>query len=297
MTVRHLILACLLLAGCGHDPPEQVGPRYADRSPAPPSLALAVHPLHNPSKLAESYGPLVDLLNRRRGPDLRLESSRDYADFERKIRARGPDLLLPNPWQTLLAERHGYRVVAMAGDPADFRGLLLVRRDSGIRRPADLRGRAVAYPSPTALAACMLPQRFLADQGVDPVREVEPRYVGSQESAILTVFEGRTAAGATWPPPWRMFQREHPDWAAQLRVAWETPSLVNNSVMARDDLPDSLVHGLVEALCALDSDTTGRRVLDGMQTARFRPAGPRDYDPVRRFIRDFERDIRPVEGP
>ena len=69
------------------------------------------------------------------------------------------------------------------------------------------------------------------------MRDIENRYVGSQESSIMNAYLGQTAAGATWPPPWRAFQKEHPREAAELKVIWETESLVNNSVMVRDDVP------------------------------------------------------------
>lgn len=294
------IVLLLFLAGCRSQPEGGTGPRYAESGglAADSSWSLAIHPLHNPARLGEAYGPLVRLLNERLdGPRLKLEASRDYADFERKIRARLPQLLLPNPWQTLLAMRHGYRVVAMAGDPADFRGLFLVKREAEFRDPRELRGKSVAYPSPTALAACLLPQRFLLDHGLDPLREVRTHYVGSQESAILSVLAGTADAGVTWPPPWRMFQRDHPEQAARLRVAWVTPNLASNSVMVRDDVPQAWADDLVRELGGLEETKEGLAILAGMQTAHFNAAGDRDYEGVRRFIADFEREIRPVEAP
>jgi len=45
----------------------------------------------------------------------------------------------------------------MAGDAADFKGLFIVCRDSPLRTPPDLMAKAVAYPAPTALAACIMP--------------------------------------------------------------------------------------------------------------------------------------------
>lgn len=307
-------LVALVVLGCAEPPVE--GPRYggAPRSQAIRVYRLAVHPLHNPTKLTQAYGPLVDHLNAHldadpsadlnaplaaqgRGAQLELEASRDYASFEQKYRARGPELLLPNPWQTLQAMRAGYRVIAMAGEPRDFRGLILVRKQSAIRTPADLKGKAVSYPAPTALAACVMPQDFLRRAGLDVLREVENRYVGSQESSIRSVVLGITAAGATWPPPWRAFQRDHPAEAAVLRVAWETEPLVNNSVMARDDVPPGLVEQVRRGLVALDATERGRAILAGLETARFLPASDRDYDVVRAYVERFEREVRRIDPP
>lgn len=298
-TVPIAILALLAFAVAGCNQPSQpTGPQYGSDPvrQQPHIYTLAVHPLHNPAKLIEDYQPLVDYLNSNLQTDrLSLEASRDYANFEEKYRERKPDFILPNPWQTLQAVKSGYRVIAMAGEPKDFKGIFVVRADSNIRLPGDLKGKAVSYPSPTALAACIMPQYFLQKQGVNVNNDIENRFVGSQESAIMNAWLGKTAAGATWPPPWRAFQKEHPREAAQLKVIWETESLINNSVMARDNVPVNVRDKIAELLLGLDSTAQGRSILAKMETARFLPASNKDYDVVRDYISKFEREIRSVE--
>lgn len=293
---RGLVLGVLTLTACSRAPQAE-GPRYGAASAlGGERLRLAVHPLHNPARLSRAYQPLIDHLNGQLGtPRLDLEASRDYARFEDKFRLRSPALLLPNPWQTLQAMATGYRVVAMAGDAEDFRGLWIVRRDSPLRRPTDLRGHAVAFPAPTALAACVMPQWFLHRQGLDVLRDLDTRYVGSQESTLLNVLSGQVSAGGTWPPVWRAFQRDHPEQAAELRVAWETPPLVNNSVMVRDDLPADFVDRVRTALLTLQDSPAGGEILRAIETAGFFPATDDTYAPVREFVARFEREVRPVD--
>lgn len=293
-----LVLALLFgaLLGCGREDDVQ-GPRVGTRpaSAGVPVYRFAVHPLHNPGKLTQAYQPLVDYVNSRlQGSRLDLEASRDYARFEEKVSTRKSEFLLPNPWQTLQAMKVGYRVIAMAGEPQDFRGIVVVRRDSDVTRPAHLKGKAVSYPSRTALAACIMPQYFLHGRGIDVNTDLENRYVGSQESSIMSAYLGRTVAGATWPPPWRAFQKEHPREAAELKVIWETEPLVNNSVMVRNDIPTSVVEQVRALLLGLDATSEGKAILAGMETARFLPASDRDYDVVRQYVARFEKEVRPV---
>ncbi len=291
------LLATLLLAGCDEDPGARPL-RYTTAPPAAsqPSYRFAVHPLHNPKKLSAAYQPLIDQLNRKHpAARFELEASRDYQAYEQKFRAREPEFLLPNPWQSIEAMKVGYRVIAMAGDAEDFKGLLIVRADGDIHQPADLKGKTVSYPSPTALAACIMPQYFLHRHGIDVNRDISNAYVGSQESSIMNVYLGQSAAGATWPPPWRLFQQDHPAEAAQLRVAWETPPLLNNSVMVRDDIPDVLANQVRQVLLDLAGDEAGRAILAGMSTARFHAADNTSYQQVRDYVADFEREVRPVE--
>ncbi len=298
---RLLLYACVVVALCaflGCSPTlETSGPEYgATPVESLPVYRFAVHPLYNPTNLFTAYQPLVTYLNQHlKNVHFILEASRDYATYEEKYNLGEPDFLLPNPWQTLQAMRAGYTVIAMAGDPADFKGIFIVRKDSSIVHPADLKGKAVSYPAPTALAACIMPQYFLYQNGVNINTDIENRYVGSQESAILNVYMGLTAAGVTWPPPWRDFQRTHPQEAADLKVIWETEPLINNSVMARKDIPVELQAQVQSLLIGLGESQEGRAILAGMETTRFSLAGDRDYDPVQAFISLFEKDVRKVD--
>ena len=195
-----------MLFGCDSPAPPTVGPQYSASANGDEIklYRLAIHPLHNPEKLALTYQPLIDDLNRNiEGARFELEASRDYQRYEVKFRARAPEFLLPNPWQTLEAMKLGYRVIAMAGDAADFKGIFIVRKDSGITQIPELKGKVASYPSPTALAACIMPQYYLHTHGLDVNRDIENHYVGSQESSIMNVFLKQSAVGATWPPPWR----------------------------------------------------------------------------------------------
>lgn len=288
----------LLLAACDRLPEEkplEYGP--ARTGPAKPVYHFAIHPLHNPDKLFSAYQPMIDYLNRNL-PEVHfeLEASSDYQAFEKKFRARAPEFLLPNPWQTLQAIKVDYHVIAMAGDAADFKGIFIVRKGSGIKAPQDLKGKTVSYPSPTALAACIMPQYFLHRHGIDVNKDITNQYVGSQESSIMNVYLGTSAAGVTWPPPWRLFQRDHPAEAEKLQVVWETPYLLNNSVMARNDIAPDLAENVRRLLLNLERAADGPAILAAMSTARFHAADNAQYRQIEEFISIFEREVRPVES-
>ena len=298
--LKHLMLLfALLLAGCGQGQDVHVTqPEYGSREAlASGERIFAIHPLHNPARLFEMYEPLIDYLNQSiPQAGLRLEASRNYAEFEKKIRAREPAFILPNPYQTLLAQRSGYRVIAKMGDDDKFVGIILVRRDRGIRQVSDLKGEAVAYPAPTALAATMMPQYFFHTHGLDVERDIDNRYVGSQESSIMSVYYGRVAAGATWMLPWLEFQTEHPDKASELEARWVTEPLINNSVLVRDDVPVELAQAVAQALHNLHTTPAGQAVLERIKLSRFELADDQRYQVVGDFLRAFSENVRTLDG-
>lgn len=291
------LLLGLGLAGCSDRPdPAVTLPQYGAAQGGATLYRFAIHPLHNPEKLHAVFSPLMRHLDAKiAGVHFDLEASKDYAAFEQKLRQREVAFALPNPYQTLLAERSGYKVIAKMGNDADFRGIFLVRRDSGIREVFDLKGKVVAYPAPTALAAAMLPQHFLHVRGLNVTTDIKNHYVGSQESSILAVYHRQAAASATWPPPWRAFQKSHPKEASELEIAWQTPSLPNNAFVVRDDVPAEIVVRVRAVLAGLHESAEGRAVLEAMETQRVDPADSASYAPVRRFVDEFNAQVRPIE--
>lgn len=257
---------------------------------------VGINPLHNPQRLIEIYGPILEAFNEAM-PEahFRLEASRNYEEFEKKLYAGHFAFAMPNPYQAIRSVRYGYRIFGKRGDDADFRGIILVRKDSGIRTVGDLKGKAVAYPASTALVATMLPQQYLHTHGLNVNRDIENRYVGSQESAIMNVLRGHVAAAGTWPVPWKIFSAEHPELASQLEVKWQTMTLPNNAWVVRRDIPAPLVEKFATFLFTLQESASGRRMLERLPLSRFEPANEETYRPVRDFLQNFSRTVRPIE--
>lgn len=296
LNILSLMLMTLLLSACGGEQ-QDYRPGFAERQGSEVrQYSFAIHPLHNPEMLLERYGPIVDYLNRHvEDAHFVLEASRNYEEFDRKLYAGKLDFALPNPYQTLNSLKHGYHVFGKMGDDHNFTGIWLVRRDGGIRKVGDLKGKKVSYPAKTALAATMMPQYYLHTHGIDVNRDVENLYVGSQESSIMNVYLGEVAAAATWPIPWMLFQKEHPDKAAQLELIWQTEPLINNGLVARDDMPPELVERVATLLATLHENAEGRALLAQLPISRFERANDATYDVVRSFLDTFSRSVRPLE--
>ncbi len=254
---------------------------------------FGIHPLHNPTRLHEIFSPVMDYLSKNiEGAEFKMEASRNYAAYDKKLFNREFHFSLPNPYQTIKSLEHGYRVFGKMGDDQNFRGIILVRKNSDIKSIKDLKGKAISYPAPTALAATMMPQYYLHKNGLNVMKDVDNRYVGSQESSIMNVFLGDTAAAATWPQPWRALSKERPQLAEQLEIKWQTKSLPNNSLVARDDMPDKLVQQIAKLLFELHTNIEGREMLERMELSRFESANNETYQPVRAFLTTFRKEVR-----
>lgn len=272
-------------------------PQHSDNPPLHRKTVylFGVHPLHNPNRLFKVYQPMVDYINARlKGAELRLEASRNYAAYNKKLFSGYFHFSLPNPYQTIMSTQHGYKIFGKMGDDENFKGIILVRKDSGIERVSDLKGKTVSYPAPTALAATMMPQWYLHTHGLDINKDINNNYVGSQESSIMNVYLGKSAAASTWPPPWRAFIKEHPEVAKEVMIKWETTSLPNNGLVVRKDIPKDLVAQVAEIIFSLHSNPEGRNILSAMELSHYEDANITTYEPVKKFMELFEKNIRSI---
>ncbi|MBN2808996.1 MAG: phosphate/phosphite/phosphonate ABC transporter substrate-binding protein [Deltaproteobacteria bacterium] len=292
-----IVCAVFVFSSCDNRHEPEYTPGFSP-TPSRPAMIyiLGVHPLHNPKRLYEIFSPITDFLSQQI-PDavFRVEASRSYAAYDKKLCAGHFHFALPNPYQTLISLKHGYTVFGKMADDENFRGIILVRKDSRIGQVSDLKGKAVSFPAATALAATMMPQYYLQSHGLAVMHDIEIRYVGSQESSIMNVYLGNTAAGATWPPPWRALVRERPELEAALEVKWSTSSLPNNGLVARNDMPEALVQQVGRLLFSLHTHEPGKKWLKRMELSRFEAADNAVYLPVLEFLQKFNQNVRPID--
>ncbi len=284
-----LLAAACLLTACNKRAPEA---SYAPTFVAPGTrsqvvqYSFGVSPMSNFRHIYDVFQPIIEHINGSLADaQLVLEVPRGISEHAQQLGARKYAFALSNPYLTWrAAQRHGYRIVAKAGDDDQFHGVFVVRRDSGITDLSALAGRRIAFPPPLSMAGTMMNQLQLKEAGIDPASGIEATYVGSQHAAIMAVHSGSAVAGATWPLAWLAFQQLHPDQARLLEARFPTPSLVNQGIVARDDVPPELVARVSELLAAMHDSEKGRALLAAVPMRRFELAGGAEYDVVRTFM-------------
>ncbi len=268
-----IILHFVFSMGCGSKSEKEYTPQYGE-TPAVHAKKIeyifAVHPLHNPERFFEIFQPLVNYINTQAEEfSLKLESSKDYQSFEKKLYNRKFHFALPNPYQSVNATKYGYTIFGKMGDDERFRGIIIARKDSHIKTVSDLRGQAISFPSATALAAAMMPKYYMKLHGLDVEKDALCEYVGSQESSVMNVYLGKTKAGCTWPPPWEMLIEQRPELNNALEILWQTEPLINNGLVVRNDIPKEHLAVVAKTIFELHKSANGKIILKRMELSRF----------------------------
>lgn len=265
----------------------------SERPSAPrlPSYRFGVEPERPVRRLSERFGPLIDHINAQvSGFQVELESALTYSAYLRRVRAARFDFGLFEPNLVLEAERLGYRVFARTGRSDRIAGVIVARRDANIRRLADLKGKAVCFGSPDALASTMLARLWLRRAGLRE-GDIDAVFTGSQESALLEVFAGNAAAASASRAGWREFRFSHPEESMEMEVKWRTEELTGPALMAHARIPRSHAEQVAHTLFQLKDTAPGRSLLEGAMFSEFHPAVSGSYDDVWEFLNDYRRSF------
>ena len=176
----------LALAGAGSFLPLAAA-RAAD---AP--LTMALTPSRDPAALQEAGDAFVRTITRLSGVPMRAQVASDYAGVVEALRSRRVDLAFVHPVGYVLAHREAGCLILVRdiwqGKTA-YTARFYVRRDSGIQRVEDLRGKTVAFVDPASSSGYIYPMMLLIKQGL--VRDRDPKtffkealFAGTHDSAL-----------------------------------------------------------------------------------------------------------------
>ncbi|NWF66909.1 MAG: phosphate/phosphite/phosphonate ABC transporter substrate-binding protein [Campylobacterales bacterium] len=251
---------------------------------------FGIHPYLNSQHMYNVYEPIMRYLEKK-VPNAKffLETSNDYAHYEQKLYVGHFDFALPNPYQTIKSLKIGYNVVAKMYPDEVFRGIIVSRIDNKIDNFEQLKGKKVSFPAKTDLAASMMPLMFLHENGINVNKDITKNFVGSQYSSIMNAYTKDSIVAATWPPPWHGWCMENPEKAKEMKVVWQTDHLVNNSVIVKSGVEESISISVANVLANMRFDEEGIKLLKNAGFEGFELATNQNYDKVKIFLDKYEK--------
>ena len=159
---------------------------------------------------------------------------------------------------------------------ADYEGVIVVKKDSGIDSLADLKGKVIAFEEPHSTSASILPRMLFEEKKIKLIQvkaggAVKPDSVGyiygADGSSVNVLMTGRVDAATTVS---REIERLKPEVRDSLKVIGKTVSVPRQLIAVRKDLDPKIVKGLTELLVKMDEDPEGQGVLKRQQnTTKF----------------------------
>lgn len=173
---------------------------------------------------------------------------------------------------------------------ADYAGLIVVMKNSGINSLADLKGKMIAFEEPHSTSATILPRMLLEEKKLKLMHIKTPGTVkpdaigytyGSDGNSVNVLITGRSDAATTIH---REYDRLKPEIRDSLKILATTMTVPRNLVAIRKDLDPRLLKELNEVLLNMDKDPEGQGVLKRSQnTTKFDEIPPVSLDQLKQI--------------
>jgi phosphonate transport system substrate-binding protein len=236
----------------------------------PAQYTFGVTPQFEQRRLHSIWKPIVEELERRTGLRFELKTTLRIQDFEKEYRKGGFDFVYINPYH-LFATAESQQYIPLVSDARPLRGILVVRKDSPVTKPADLAGKVVAFPSPNALGASLMMRADL--ERLHHVR-VKPLYVKTHSSVYLHVAAGLASAGGGVE---KTLQEQAPEIRDSLRVIYTTRGMQSHPVAAHPRVAQADREKVRRAFLEMDATPEGRALLSRVPVERAVPVSLDDY--------------------
>jgi phosphonate transport system substrate-binding protein len=208
-----------------------------------------------------------------------------------------------------LQERAGARPMLLTerGGVSRYHGVFFVRRDSGLARLADLKGRTVAFQNTASTSAYFAPSVALLDAGqrmeilLSPMDRPSADSVGyvfarSELNIAAWVHKRLVDAGVVSNLDWDDVRRMPPGFRRDFRVIHETQDFPRALEMVRGDLDPAVEARLREVLLEAANDPAARDALNVFfRTTRFLPVDPASQQALDNLRRGVARVREQVE--
>ncbi|OKY75089.1 MAG: hypothetical protein BM485_10365 [Desulfobulbaceae bacterium DB1] len=235
------------------------------------SLVLGVFPYISANQMVEQLSPLVKRIEQALGKKIIMVSAPDFMSYVQRTAKGEYDLVLTAPHMGRLAQkRDGWQLVVMTGQQTAT--VILVRKDSGIERIEDLRGRKMAVGNWRSVTY-LLAEEALAHKGLTLGKDVEIVETATFSNVVQSVFLGEVDAGATPTLLWDKWEHVNEEQHSGLREIFRAkkPAPPSFLVMLPPKTDQQMILRLRESLLGFQDTAEGKAFLQKSQFESFLP--------------------------
>lgn len=239
------------------------------------NYSFGVVPQQSAKRLATLWGPLLSYLSDKTGLKLKFKTAKNIPTFEKRLANGEYDFAYMNPYHFVVFNQDpGYKALATRKNQA-ISGIVVARKDDNIKSLEVLDNKTLAFPSPAAFAASILPQAELNNREIS----FTPKYVSSHDSVYLAVAKGLIPAGGGVK---RTLNNTPIKVKEQLDIIWTSKKHTPHAFAAHPRVDGNTQKIIQHALANMNQDEEGKKLLLSLKIKNgLVAAKDKDWDDIR----------------
>lgn len=237
-------------------------------------LTFGVVPQQSSMDVIKKWQPVINYLEKSTGEKIALKVEHSIPEFEKVVYNGGYDIAYMSPYHYVIAhKREGYD--ALVRDEKNVVGIVVVRKEDGIRDISMLKGKEFLFPAPDAFAATLLVKyELLKKYNIDIQKDKQYRYVNSHESVYKGIARKIGDAGGGIERTFNDLQDKNTKDA--LLIIYRTKSYPSHPFAFHRSLSKSLKKKIANALLHMPQE-----LVVSLSMKRLKKTDDGEYDSVR----------------
>lgn len=223
-------------------------------------LRVAFIPLENPEKLISNVKPAMNFLEKEMGLKVRYFITLNYSAAVEAMISKKADVSFMSPLPYVLANKY-LGVEAVLGEIYDakpyYYSRIFVRKESGIKRLSDLKGKTIAYVDPISSSGFMYPHDIFVRAGLVNGGLEKPEggffrrvyFAGGDQQAINSMVGGFVDAAGVSQYALNLLRPEQRDQVVAIAQSARIPS---HNVVVRKGLAPEIRQKFIAAMMKMN---------------------------------------------
>jgi phosphonate transport system substrate-binding protein len=168
-----------------------------------------------------------------------------------------------------------------------YHGLILVRKDGGIKTAQDMKGKVFAFVDKATTAGYLLPLAYFKENGIDDYQKFlgETYFAGTHEAAIYDVLNKKADICAAKNTVFNRLAARDQRLTTELLILARSPDVPENGLAIRKGLDGAIKNELKKTLLSMDRDPEGIEILRKFGARKFIETTNDDYASVYKYVK------------
>lgn len=256
-------------------------------------LIIAVLPCYDVVMSFRKFHPLITYLKNKTGLNIESVIPKSFEEFEWALRNKDIDFVFQDPHTYVYLDslyNKDSLITALSQDGKNYQyGLIITRKDSGIKKVVDLRGKKVMFGPKFSATKWIAAKEVFKRNGINIDTDLKAYFNGGCcEDIAFNVYMKAVDAGVVCDhflnEP-SEGQNELGTDIKQIKAIAKTGQVQSRVFAARKDLEIGVVTKINQALLDLDiSNPEHASIMYSAETTGFKKAADKDYDTMRSLI-------------
>jgi phosphonate transport system substrate-binding protein len=255
-------------------------------APASAEIKFGVLPRLSATELHAMFSPLAEYLTAETGEKVSLVIPKDFQAFKEAVKSGQVDLAFANSLVYVqLKKDSALDPLALSSEAKSgtrFRGIIITRKDSGIEKLQDLKGKKLSFVDKDSAAGYIFQMLLLSKAGLDVEKDFTMLpFAKKHDNVTMAVFNKTADAGGIREDDLEKM-KDKVD-LAQIRVVGYTDYFPNWPVFSTPKLNKGSAAKIKAALLKLKPNAPqSEKVLGAARLTGFAPVADKDYDELRK---------------